>query len=145
MFLRWRRRERFKVWRQFSKWKQKEKHVTIKRTSISRYKSMISGNGTLLYFRRRNFLILQDTELLYTSGNGTFLHFRKRKFFIFWERTISYLFIFRTRSIFRTLSNIYNGKFPSLIFQEVTFRVGKMKKNKNTLKKFLIFRGNGTF
>ena len=33
-----------------------------------------------LYFRKRNFLILQETELSYTSGNGTFLCFVKGLF-----------------------------------------------------------------
>ena len=53
----------------------------------------------------------------YISGNGTFLYFRKRNFLIFWERHIQNPIIFRTRStfrtrgIFRTLLNIYDGKF----------------------------------
>ena len=61
----------------------------------------------LLYFRKRNFLILQKTELFYTSEKElfkkTFLYFSKRNFTIFRERYIQNPRIFRTRSIFRTL------------------------------------------
>lgn len=30
----------------------------------------ISGNRTFLHFRKRNFVILQETDLSYVSGNG---------------------------------------------------------------------------
>ena len=49
-----------------------------------------------LYFRKRNFLIFQETELSYTSGKRTFLYFGKG---IFITRGI-----FRTTSIFRTMA-----------------------------------------
>ena len=48
--------------------------------------SYISGDGIFFYFKKRNFLILPETELSYIlqemelsyiSGNGTFLYFRK--------------------------------------------------------------------
>ena len=48
-----------------------------------------------LYFRKRNFL----------------LYFRKQNFLIFRERYIQNSGIFKTRNIFRTLSNIYDETF----------------------------------
>ena len=51
----------------------------------------ISGNGTFLYLRRRNFLILPEMELSYTSGNGTFLYLRRRNFLILPETELSYI------------------------------------------------------
>ena len=51
----------------------------------------ISGNGTFLYLRRRNFLILPEMELSYTSGNGIFLYLRRRNFLILPETELSYI------------------------------------------------------
>ena len=114
----------------------------------------------------QNFLTLQEMELFYTSRDGTFLYFRRRNFLILAEMELSYILgkvysepkaylelnhgIFRTQGIFRTLSNIYDGTFCKnsylvhfLIFQKMVlsslseFRKQKKKKKKNTLKKFI--------
>ena len=60
--------------------------------------SYISGDRIFLYFRKGKFLILPEKKLSYTSGNRTF--------FFFLERYIQNPSIFRTRSTFRTLTNL---------------------------------------
>ena len=56
--------------------------------------SNISGKGT---FQPKL------EKISYTSGNGTLLYFRKRSFLIFCEKYIQNPDIFRTRCIFKTL------------------------------------------
>ena len=65
-------------------------------------------------------------------------------------RTLAYLeleaysesSIFRTSEIFKTLPNIHNGTFCKKYLSSAFF---KSKLKKSTLKKVLIFSGNGTF
>ena len=39
----------------------------------------------------KKFFMFQETELFYISGNGTFLYFRKRNSLIFQETELSYI------------------------------------------------------
>ena len=85
----------------------------------SRQNPYISVNGTFLYFRRWNFFILHETKL-YISGK------------VYSEpQHIQNYGIFRTRGIFKTMSNIYDRTFCNSYLAR--------------LKKILIFSRNESF
>ena len=62
----------------------------FRKRKLRKKNHFISGNGN-------------SKKASYISGDGTFLYFRKRNFLIFWKRYIQNPDVFRTRSIFRTL------------------------------------------
>ena len=64
--------------------------LLLQETETPKKNHFISGNGN-------------SKKASYISGDGTFLYFRKRNFLIFWKRYIQNPDVFRTRSIFRTL------------------------------------------
>ena len=98
--------------------------------------SNISGNGNPPPKK----FIFQEME---TPKNS--LYFQKRNFLIFRESYIQNPGIFKTRDIFRTLSNIYDEKVLQKIATKRTFQLQPSKRfpkkfaKKPALKKFLIF------